>query len=299
MGIPVIALNDIDRGDADDNILASIALQEAGLAHVLNAEGEKIQKILAMDDASVTQILDINDSVGSLISTAKDMEAALLAKLAIGYTGTVGATGAAGHDGVTGPDGESAYSLWLGQGNTGDAETFLASLIGPAGETGPTGASGTNGSTGITGPTGATGAAGVGASAYDTWIAAGNQGSTAEYLASLVGTTGAAGRRGADGPRGPEPERPQLTGIFYLMTGMVVATAGQAGSTTLYCQSSFSYNDATYGNYYPKAVTGIYFTSSGYARTGWGWDFSYINTSDTNQTINIYAICFGTDVSVN
>ncbi|WRK51942.1 hypothetical protein SD457_15615 [Coprobacillaceae bacterium CR2/5/TPMF4] len=45
MGMPIIECTPVDEGCALTAILQSIALQEAGLAHILNAEGEKLQKL--------------------------------------------------------------------------------------------------------------------------------------------------------------------------------------------------------------------------------------------------------------
>ena len=93
-----------------------------------------------------------------------------------GITGSAGAPGVNGIDGSAGPEGESAYDIWLKEGNTGSTADFLASL------------QGTNGNDGAAGPDGATGAEGE--SAYDMWLNAGNTGSTADFLASLQGPAG-------------------------------------------------------------------------------------------------------------
>lgn len=71
-----------------------------------------------------------------------------------GNTGPTGSTGEKGDTGDTGPSGDSAYQIWLDQGNTGSEQDFLDSLVGP---TGPTGSTGEKGDTGNTGPTGSTG----------------------------------------------------------------------------------------------------------------------------------------------
>ena len=56
-----------------------------------------------------------------------------------------------------------------------------------------------NGTNGVNGQNGANGL-----SAYDIWLAAGNEGSLTDYLNSLVGAIGATGATGATGPQGPQ-----------------------------------------------------------------------------------------------
>ena len=93
-----------------------------------------------------------------------------------GITGPAGAPGVDGIDGAAGPEGESAYDIWLKEGNTGSTADFLVSL------------QGANGNDGAAGPTGAAGVEGE--SAYEMWLNAGNTGSTADFLASLQGPAG-------------------------------------------------------------------------------------------------------------
>ena len=103
-------------------------------------------------------------------------------------------------DGTDGANGPSAYQLWLDAGNSGTPEEFLESLIGPAGldgSDGQDGTDGTNGTNGINGTNGGNGAAGL--SAYELWVAQGNPGTEADFLASLVGADGSDGTDGANG----------------------------------------------------------------------------------------------------
>lgn len=64
-----------------------------------------------------------------------------------GSTGPIGPTGPRGDTGPSGENGQSAYQLWLEQGNTGSESYFLASMQGtpgaqrPAGPAGPAGTS--------------------------------------------------------------------------------------------------------------------------------------------------------------
>ena len=124
--------------------------------------------------------------------------------------------------GPQGPTGESAYDVWIANGNTGTQQDFLDSLIGPMGPTGPTGpqgpAGGPQGPAGPTGPQGAQGLDGVpgpagpagingamgpagpaGQSAYEIWIANGNIGTQQDFLNSLQGANGTNGSNGING----------------------------------------------------------------------------------------------------
>jgi hypothetical protein len=113
--------------------------------------------------------------------------------LTIYYTGgatyttgvLAGLQGANGADGIDGIDGESAYELWISQGNSGTQAAFLDSLIG---------ADGANGSNGINGVDGE--------STYELWISQGNSGTEIDFINSLSGTDGTNGVNGIDGVDG-------------------------------------------------------------------------------------------------
>ena len=64
------------------DIIQSIALMEASLSHILNAEGEKIQKILSCAN-STCDIIKVNDSVNKTIINISHLEQILYSKLAI------------------------------------------------------------------------------------------------------------------------------------------------------------------------------------------------------------------------
>ncbi|NLZ45753.1 MAG: hypothetical protein GX896_03580, partial [Clostridiales bacterium] len=61
---------DITRDDAVNQILSSIAMEELGLSHIINAEGEKLQYILGTLEgvtgpgATIQDLLDTNESIG-------------------------------------------------------------------------------------------------------------------------------------------------------------------------------------------------------------------------------------------
>lgn len=68
-----------------------------------------------------------------------------------GLDGRDGTDGMDGEDGQDGADGLSAYELWLESGETGSAQDFLDSLIGPKGIDGLNGQDGQDGAQGIQG----------------------------------------------------------------------------------------------------------------------------------------------------
>ena len=57
------------RIQAVSDLFESIALQQAALSHILNAEGEKLQKVLSLDDIAPQTILLTNKSVESMVNT--------------------------------------------------------------------------------------------------------------------------------------------------------------------------------------------------------------------------------------
>jgi len=70
------------REDAINLLLASIALEELGLAHIINAEGEKIQHMLQNNKCSdLDDYLKVNDSVNKSLQTVIKKEMLLQFKL--------------------------------------------------------------------------------------------------------------------------------------------------------------------------------------------------------------------------
>jgi hypothetical protein len=142
-----------------------------------------------------------------------------------------GFTGATGPAGPTGPTGQSAYDLWLSQGNTGTVEDFLNS------------------------------------SAYEIWLSEGNTGTQQDFLNTLVGPQGPAGAdgvAGATGPQGPAgadgvagaagpqgPAGPQgIQGIQGIQGPAGTMAAGTSGQTlrhdgTDWVATSNLYNNGT------------------------------------------------------
>lgn len=66
--------------DACADIIESIALVETALSHVINAEGEKLQKVLATTD-DIDKIMCVNREINKTIINATHLEHTLYAKL--------------------------------------------------------------------------------------------------------------------------------------------------------------------------------------------------------------------------
>ncbi|WP_268625523.1 exosporium glycoprotein BclB-related protein [Paenibacillus alvei] len=213
---PIIS---VTRDDAINLLLSSIALEELGLSHIINAEGEKIQFALGTlpgvtsPPATISDILLVNQSVRNTIQdlTKKEfllqnkLDSILSTPISVGPTGPTGPTGPS--TGVTGTTGAT--------GATG-----AAGVTGATGATGGAGATGATGAAGVTGATGATGAAGV----------TGATGATG--AAGVTGATGATGVTGVTGAPGTGAIIPFASGVPVLLTtlaGGLVGTGGLIG----------------------------------------------------------------------
>lgn len=62
-------------------LLQSIALEETAISHILNAEGEKLQKAISMENCSHEDLLDVNKSVEDMIDKITALEIVLKSKL--------------------------------------------------------------------------------------------------------------------------------------------------------------------------------------------------------------------------
>lgn len=83
MSMPIIAApqNPISIQQAVTDLIESIALEETALSHILNAEGEKLQRIIAMQDADFCKIIETNESVVNMVGAVGDLELILKEKL--------------------------------------------------------------------------------------------------------------------------------------------------------------------------------------------------------------------------
>lgn len=80
MSMPIITPGEGTREQAISDIITSVALEQTGLSHILNAEGEKLQAVIAQATDSET-LLAVNESVRSTISAVTRLEMVLQAKL--------------------------------------------------------------------------------------------------------------------------------------------------------------------------------------------------------------------------
>ena len=71
------------RQQAITDLLTSIALEQAALSHILNAEGEKVQRILAFEQVTAETVLQTNRSVESMVNSISGLEMILSDKIVL------------------------------------------------------------------------------------------------------------------------------------------------------------------------------------------------------------------------
>jgi len=81
MSMPDFTLVEIDPRLALASVVASIALQEAAVSHVLNAEGEKIQAVAGLTGTTVGDLQSVDLSVGGTMDSVALLEDVLQNKL--------------------------------------------------------------------------------------------------------------------------------------------------------------------------------------------------------------------------
>lgn len=79
MSMPVITPGTVTRDQAISDIIESVALEQTGLSHIINAEGEKIQAAVA--SGTIDQMMEVNASVKSMINSITRLEMVLQSKL--------------------------------------------------------------------------------------------------------------------------------------------------------------------------------------------------------------------------
>jgi len=164
MSLPEFATGPFpSREDTINQIISSIAMEELGISHIINAEGEKLQYVLGTipglsgPGATIEDVLKVNESVRGVLQSATESQSLLRNKLQnvlasavlSGPTGATGATGETGPATVTagtvtrldpddmptvvnaGTGEEAVFNFGIPRGATGD--------VGPAGPTGSTG----------------------------------------------------------------------------------------------------------------------------------------------------------------
>ncbi len=84
MSAPVIETpqNPVSRCQAITDVIESIALEETGIAHVINAEGEKIQAALEIA-TTIDELVTINESVRKTLIDVSKVQMLLQYKLDI------------------------------------------------------------------------------------------------------------------------------------------------------------------------------------------------------------------------
>ncbi|MEG1752165.1 MAG: hypothetical protein RR247_03845 [Clostridia bacterium] len=81
MSMPVIVPGTGTTEQAINDLIESVALEQTGLSHILNAEGEKIQAMLAVHGVTADQLLAVNASVQETINSVSQLEMVLQNKL--------------------------------------------------------------------------------------------------------------------------------------------------------------------------------------------------------------------------
>lgn len=80
MSMPKIECSHVDKCCAASALLQSIALEETAISHILNAEGEKLQKAISLS-CSQKELLEINESIGNTVDKITGLEIVLKSKL--------------------------------------------------------------------------------------------------------------------------------------------------------------------------------------------------------------------------
>lgn len=182
-------ISSITREEAINLIISSIAMEEIGLSHIINSEGEKLQFVLGTlegaaklsEPITIDELLTINKSIRNTLEGTMRNQMMLSSKLqsALNTPTMQGPPGPAGPVGTILGSYNTLQELIAAHpaGNQGDAYLvggklyvwdiktgswkFVGNLIGPAGPQGPMGPRGLTGQEGPAGPQGEQGIQGV------------------------------------------------------------------------------------------------------------------------------------------
>lgn len=80
MSMPHIECSEVDKCCAASALLQSIALEETAISHILNAEGEKLQKAISIS-CDTNNLIEINKSVENMVDKITNLELVLKSKL--------------------------------------------------------------------------------------------------------------------------------------------------------------------------------------------------------------------------
>lgn len=85
--MPAFQETTIGREEAVSQLVASIAMEELALAHILNAEGEKIQHVLGTlegqepSDASIADLQAVDELVTAMLESVRETQTQLMDKM--------------------------------------------------------------------------------------------------------------------------------------------------------------------------------------------------------------------------
>lgn len=81
MGMPIITPGDKTVDEVITDLIESVAMQESSLAHILNAEGEKMEAIISMEGTTTDELLRMNKSAELMTGAVTRLELLLQGKL--------------------------------------------------------------------------------------------------------------------------------------------------------------------------------------------------------------------------
>ena len=81
--MPYIKSSSTRRSQAVSDVIESIALEECAIAHILNAEGEELQRVVTFQNLCVEDLVCVNNSIIEVIKNVACLEAELKGKLAM------------------------------------------------------------------------------------------------------------------------------------------------------------------------------------------------------------------------